>query len=58
MIMVLYETKVLLVTFAPQMSGYRFRAYDKGEPVFLLWITFLCITLVVCRSEIIASESS
>jgi len=40
------------------MSGYCFRAYDKGEPEFLLWITFLCIPLVVCRSEIIASESS
>ena len=32
--------------------------YDKGKPDFLLQITFLCIPLVVCPSEIIASESS
>ena len=47
--MVLYETKVLLfsfICFCPQMSGYCFCAYDKGEPEFLLWITF-CVPLVV-----------
>ena len=43
--------------FAPQMSEC-WSNYDKSEPEFLLWITFLCIPLIVCQSKIIASESS
>ena len=35
----------VLYAFAPQMSGY-FHTYDKGEPEFLLWITFLCYLLL------------
>ena len=40
----------VLVTFAPQMSGYCFPAYDKGRPEFLLWITFLRTSCCICAT--------
>ena len=58
--MELYESKMLLVSFVwfcPTDERTLVLACNKGEPQFLLQITFLCIPLVVCRSEIITSES-
>ena len=59
-VMVLYESKMLLVSFiwfCPTDERTLVLASNKGEPEFLLQITFLFIPLVVCRSEIITSES-
>ena len=64
--MVLYETKVLLVCFICYVIGFcstdertSVLAYDKGKPVLLLQNYYImCIPIVVCLSEIVASESS
>ena len=67
MVMVLYESKVLLVSFiccvicfCPTDERTSVRVDDKGKPELLLRIIFLCVAipLVVCLSEINASESS
>ena len=56
-VMVSYDTNVLLVCF-PTDKWTLVLAYDKGKTELLVWNTFLCIQLVVCLFEIIASKHS
>ena len=45
-VVVLYESKLLLIWFCPTDEWTLVLAYNEGEPEFLLQITFLCILLL------------